>query len=395
MKKTSYAHSTAKSLWATPVGGKSYLRSQPMFCVPPRVEPVNSGAGSLYIRDYFTPSPFPAATGTSIPHGMLVMGAAELQAGSGARMNPSVHDDPEPLINRDPSYAALNSQKMPEDQVRSALVRDVEIRGTTFLNDQADYLERVTQTGVKNSAANFSLGTSKASESGRVYGNVLEALRGGNQVLADNYCRAFGVNADRLRSRDESVSQGEHAKLQRAVVSHTCEAWDGSEKLGASIRRWDAAVENFERNNNSVVISSGNEGRVEEAMEEMAGGRELRVPADFEKNILENDIVTTVGATDETGRVADYSSETGGVDIYARGRLPDLPGSEPIEGTSFASSRVGVVMAELHRLHPSMSSAQVEELMRRKLSQPLAQGNGSAPVLREDADLEFLRSRTF
>lgn len=357
--------------------------------------PTNTGAGSLYIRDSFTPS-FGFSGGIpEVPHGVNVAGAAGQQAGVGAKLTPSVGDEPAAIMNFNPEYRALGTKEMSPEQARAALTGDIEYRSTQFLDNQSDYLERLTASGAENSAANFSLGSSKASESFRVYEMALGALGKGNKTLSDNFIKAYGVDEAKIRSRDDGVQQAELSKLQQSIINHVSDTWDNSDKIGNSVDRWDGAVEKFEKGKNSVVISAGNEGDVEEFMEKVTGKHQLNVPSDFETNILENDLVTSVGATDGKGKRAEYSSESGGVDIYANGNYQAAAGAEPVEGTSFASPRVGVVMAELHKLNPDMTSAQVETLMRNKLSQPLAQGNSAAPVLRSDASLSFLRGQKY
>ena len=159
--------------------------------------------------------------------------------------------------------------------------------------------------------------------------------------------------------------------------------------------RWDDAVEGFEKNNNSVVISAGNEGTVEEDLESSIGNRQLRLPTDFETNVLENDLVTSVGAVDGRGTTRSaYSSESSGVDIYANGSLT-LGEDFEASGTSFSSPRVGVTMAELHRLYPDMTSQQVESLMLSNLTENGRNGDSSIKVLKPDVNFEFLRNQKF
>ena len=287
----------------------------------------------------------------------------------------------------------LGAESLTPQQTRSILSGQVDREVTSFLDDQAGYLEKLNKADVKNSAVNFSLGDSKAAQSERLYFNVLEGLGSDNKQLGDNYARAFGVNMHNMGSSDPEVQRAEDAKLQQSVVDFVSGSVDGSKPIGESRTRWNQAVQRFEGNRNSVVISSGNEGSVEEQLEGFTGNRQLELPRDFEKNFLENDQVTTVGATDTAGLRADYSNESGGVDVYANGTLSSgVEGQEPVNGTSFASPRVGVTMAELHRLNPNFTSSQVEHLLETQLSRPLQNGNsGAAPVLRTDANFDFLR----
>ena len=358
---------------------------------------VNTGAGSLYVRDTFTPS----FGDLSTPHGLSVMQAAGQQAGEGAtpRFNPSMGDQPSmvgsmPFLN--PELGRLDSETLTREQARSVLGGQLDREVTTFVDDQTSYLGRLNEAGVENSAVNLSLGDSKAAQSYRLYFNTLESLGSENPQRRENFARAFDVNMDNMRSQDKEVQRAEDSRLQQSVVDFVSQSVDQSRPIAQSQDRWDQAVEKFEGNRNSVVISSGNEGVVEETMERFTGNRQLNLPRDFETNFLENDLVTSVGATNPDGTRAEYSSESGGVDIYANGPLGGGEGQEPITGTSFAAPRVGVTMAELHRLNPNMSSSQVEGLLQSRFTQPLENGNsGAAPVLRPDVSYEFLRNQTF
>lgn len=370
--------------------------SSPAQSTAPAVNPahLNAGPGSLYVRDTFIPS----SSFTEIPHGLQVVQAANSQSGSGARIVPSVNDQPQTQVEHviNPEMKRLGVEELTGAQVLSTLSGGIEGRVVGFLDDQSAYLEKLTKSGITNSAANFSLGQSQASQSLSLYNDAVSALSSDNPTLAGNYARAFGVDPAKLRSDDRAVQQAETAKLQQAIVDHVHGTFDESEAVGSAMSRWDSAVEGFEKGRNSVVIAAGNEGEIAKMMEEESGGHRLRLPLDFETNVLENDLVTSVGATDGPGLKASYSSHSSGVDIFANGNLPShTPDGGLVQGTSFAAPRVGVVMAELHRLNPNLSSAQVEQLMRDRLSAPGPDSTLAAPELRPEIGLDFLREQTY
>ena len=113
--------------------------------------------------------------------------------------------------------------------------------------------------------------------------------------------------------------------------------------------------------------------------------------------------MTSVGATEtrvvegrnETVRAA-YSSVSGGQDIYADGKVRSADGQSALgSGTSFAAPKVAVAMARLHRDHPEMSSAQIENLMKTKLTGSFRDGGLELPVLDRDNTLDFLGNSTY
>lgn len=66
-----------------------------------------------------------------------------------------------------------------------------------------------------------------------------------------------------------------------------------------------------------------------------------------------------------------------------------------VNGTSFASPKVAVVMAKLHRQYPDHSSAEIEQMLYRNLTEEGCEANSGVQVLRSEVDLKFLRNQTF
>jgi hypothetical protein len=395
------------------------VQGQPVKLTKPPIK--KAPAGSLFIRDTFMPSVTGMYEMPRMPHGMLVYEASKQQSHFDGPVIPSVRDEPQSSANNpaaDPHRKKLADKKLTKEEALKELSASTERQVTTFLDDQSDYLERVTKTGTKNSAVNFSLGGSKAAQALQLYNDVLSAvtapkdqqggaaaerlreLTGGGGHTAENYIKAFDIDVDKLKSKDPKVRGAEEKRLQQAIIDHTSKSIDGSKKIDKSIDRWDDAVEAFEGNNNSVVISAGNEGDIEETLEKWNGNNQLKLPKDFETNFLENDLVTSVGATlpDKKGQQkrAEWSSESGGVDIYADGTVRDAGSPDgKAQGTSFASPKVAATMAELHQKFPNLTSAQIETLMRSQLTKPVRHGSGTVPVLDLSADLTAVRNKKF
>jgi len=95
-------------------------------------------------------------------------------------------------------------------------------------------------------------------------------------------------------------------------------------------------------------------------------GNELSYPASFAH-------VLTVGATDESDRVTDFSSISPFMDLAAPGQdmtvaVPTLfnpSGYDTFDGTSFSSPLVAAASAAVWTLRPSLSNSQLFEVMRR------------------------------
>lgn len=367
--------------------------------------------GSLLIRDTFMPTMMGMGP-TETPHGRQVLQAVQ-NAGFKGQVVPSLVDPPQPtgfLPQVREAHNELGTKALTQEQALAQLTRVTETEASAFLNDQSGYLERMTKSGVKNSAANFSLGMSKASTAVSLYdraisslnseggaaGAMMAAAGGAGPKTMENYATAFGLDLDKLKSKDPKVHGPERKKLQEALINHVSNTYDKSPTIAKSKTRWDKAVNDFEANKNSVVISAGNEGDFAEMLASGNDGLTPKVPADFEKNLLENDAVTSVGATQVTrgnGNAqetrASYSSVSGGVDIYANGTLSE-DGPWPIQGTSFSSPQVGATMAQLHKDNPTLSSAQIETLMLNRLTDRVADGQSTINVLDNEETRDYL-----
>ena len=387
-----------------PLGGAFGIFAAPSGPATPRSErPVPQvPAGTTVIRDTFTSSTVASMFSPELQHGYSVAAAATDQAGETPLIMPSLGDEPKvhnPMGPGSPT-SGFGDRELSQEEALAMISQQTEQEASFFLDDQSDYLERAAKSGTENSVVNFSLRGSKAARSLSLYQDVMGAVYdpSSESKAAKNYGTAFGIDPEKIRSEDKAISQAEEAKLQQAVIDNVSTTVDNSDKIQSSMDRWDAATENFEKGNNSVVVGAGNEGEIEETLEKWAGGEQLQLPDDFETNYLENDVVTSVGATtpagDEAGTRAEYSSESRGVDIYADGTSKGL-GDKTIQGTSFAAPRVSVVMAELHKKHPNLSSAQVENLMTSNLTTQVPNNGTTIPVLRPEVDLKFLQESTF
>ena len=358
--------------------------------------------GSLIVVDQFQPA-MPIMTGfgggfsqpAETPHGQLVKASAE-DAGFKGNLVPSpndIHFTDNPFETRNRQLAFLMMQKdIKPEEYKSMLGERAEVAQISLLHKTSERLQGLTEAGTKNSAVNFSQGSSKAS-------SVMSAYTGAlmSPESLDNAARAFGLSSEKLSSQDPKVSGPERAKLHQGMTDLISQRLDSSKPLQLSRQNYDKSVRDFESHNNSVVVSAGNEGDVAASLKQDAGGHGIRVPKDFEDNILVNSQVTAVGALEGEGKaskVAAYSSRIAEVDVYAKGTITDpLSPDRPTQGTSFAAPRVAAAMATLHGKNPTMTSAQVEGLLKKQLGMNVS--GASVPVLDLDKTRAFLGSQSF
>lgn len=359
--------------------------------------------GTLYVNDTFTPS-----SHSEGPHGNYVVGAARQQGfrGNIVGTNRSAAG-PGPVDRQVMSHE--NDLMTPGRSTRQTMGDIRAWAGTSsasLLEQESNHLDRLTRSGVTNSAVNFSQGSSKASNVQQLYLKLMPALRlnrdesdprfAGANAMVENIASAAGLDMGKLRSRNPEVRNAERGKMTQFLINQVSAGMDSNPTLASSRRRYNTSVQNFEARHNSVVISASNEGKALAELKEAHGGYRLGAPSDFSRNVLQNNQVTSVGATSGRATRADYTSNSNGIDVYANGRtgFHSADGSE-IDGTSFASPRVAAMMAELHRRNPNMSSAQVENLVQQQLSRNTTDRGTRMFVLDDQRTSSFLAGRTF
>lgn len=373
----------------------------------------NSQAGTLYVHDSFTPNSFyEAEKPHANPHGVHVARSARRQGFQGRIIGSSNVLS----ANQNKALAQLTDLSRPNASHADILKN---VRGyaenisSGLLDGRSDRLEQLSRGGARNSAVNFSQGESKASTTSALYDAAANSwsqdprISGIERVRArgvlNNYARAFELDMSKLASSDSKVSGPERLRLQQRLATIVDQTYKTSPVLAASQKRYDQAVDSFESGRNSVVVSAGNEFDFLDKMASDSGGRRIQADESFTHNVLENDAVTSVGATrwfqngDSLKEVrAGYSSRGSGVDIYATGSLGAANHQKADAfGTSYASPRVAATMAEIHRRNPNMSSAQVEAVMRENLTHGLSDSRGEMEVLDHQRTAAFLAGGTF
>ena len=267
-----------------------------------------------------------------------------------------------------------------------------------LLEDVTGDLNKIRERGLHDSAVNVSYGSTPQ----RVAEGIYRDVRLGSQPFSpthqfsQNILNAYGVDAAKFNSSDPAVSGPERARLQQSLLQ-AAEAGVHSPDVVQAQQNYDQAVRSLESGNNSVVVSAGNQQEILGRLAADAGGRTPVVGAGSNHNVLANSQVTTVGATrwfeNGTERIAGYSNRDPEVDIYASGSVGNGrdQNRRNATGTSFAAPRVAAAMATLHGTHPGMTSSQVENLMRNRLTHPLA----DVSVLDYQRSEEYMRRGTF
>ena len=358
-------------------------------------------AGSLIMNDRFGKS-------QGMTHGMIGTTAARHHGFQGTVIENHTDGPGASAIKLQASTDLVRGQ-LNGAQARKALTQVLEQDAVGMYDQQIPLLKKMTAAGTKNSAANISWGSSKAEATGALYGLAASAWEGGSpearkqgQTTLGNLARAFKLDNTKLMSSDPKVHAAERQKLQQSLANFSSDVIDNSPVVAKAKSRFNDAVVDFEAGNNSVVISSGNSGRVLDELAAKNHGLTIKTSPDFFKSVLDSEHVTSVGATrwfSNKGkleeRLAQYSSQYQGVDIHASGSvgLKD-PNKADEYGTSFAAPRVAATMARLHKDNPDLSSAQVENLLRESMTHKLSgQGGQELNVLDFKKAYELLQRR--
>ena len=373
--------------------------------VGPDINAAKPPAGSLIISDFFTPS-----DGETFAHGEVVNMAARQ---NGFRGPVFTSDQPMSPVAANQAISSaemvLTNPGAKREDILRAVSQRTNAQAISLVETQTQAVRNATASGAKNSVLNLSMGASKAGYASDLYSQAALAWddkanadnRAYGATVAGNFAKAYDLNMDSLQSADPKVSGPERAKLQQNLIRHVDHTIENSSGLKAAKQSYTTEVRRFESGNNSVVISAGNHADDSNDMLKDAAGTPVMAPKDYEKNLLEIPEVTSVGATrfmDDKGgvqeRTAQYSSRSEGVDIYASGSV-DYDGDQKADnwGTSFSAPRVAGTMAELHRQNPSMTSSQIENLMRNRLTHTLNSGSGQIQVLDYQKSSDFLVGR--
>jgi hypothetical protein len=388
---------------------QQHAAMQRQFSVGAPVERLPAGsipAGSLIINDVFTPT----NPTDKYSHGEMVNLTAQRDGFKGnVFTHTSAVDMNRGMASSNAAQGFFKPNATPEE-TRANLSTVATHDALGLLQDQTKAIDIATASGAKNSALNMSLGGSIASTTEKLYWTAATAwdnkakpeVRESGLTAAQNMASAYGLSVDKLTSTDPKISGPERARLQSALMNGVNGALEGSPEVGKAKREYATSVGRFESNRNSVVVASGNEGEILEAFRKDASGNSPQnVPKNFNSNYLDTPEATMVGATRWNNgskglqeQIAGYSNVNSGVDVFASGSLSlENDQKADVHGTSFAAPRVAATMATLHKQNPTLSSSQIEALMRSSLTHQLDNGNSSVSVLDYQKSSDFMVGR--
>lgn len=344
--------------------------------------PQNAGSGSLVIIDDFQDTDNGAAHGNvgayaARQHGFTGNIYAEPIGGDTGQIS-SLSSATLNTLGRAP-LSANTSRTLVESFMRSDQ--------TELLQDLTGDLNKIRERGLQDSAVNISYGTNAQRQAMVVYSRVRNAPPSISSMcmpqplqnqyrFAQNVLRAYGIDSQRFYSNDVEVSGPERTKLQEQLIQAGVNA-TGSQEVVSARGEYSAAVRALEAQNNSVVVSAGNDEGLLQRFSDDAGGRTPRAPLSSKYNITLDDNVTAVGATrwrnGNSEYLADYSTRDPQVDMYASGSVGNSFDENKMNklGTSFAAPRVAAAMATIHQNYPGMPSSSVENMMRNSLTHEL------------------------
>lgn len=337
--------------------------------------------GSLLIADEFTPSP------GGLTHGEVVTASALETGFQGPveRMNvqalPQVQED---RAAQETGAVALAEPNLSQQQTLAIVADVTEASVGAVLKSGIRALDSAIEGGATNSALNLSLSASPADLTSFYVTNIVagaSAEPGSDaRSASENFTRAFGVDLDQLTDTDPAVSNQARTMLAERTGQFVEQVFANSPEIQADKQSFDQKLVQFESGNNSVVVIAGNSGSFVDQLEADKGGP-LNLSSTFEQSLLAHPDATLVGATiDVNGseRVANYSSDSPGIDLFASGTHdpnPRVSGDEQF-GTSFAAPDVAATMARLHLENPDLSSAQIQNLLLREETHRIAGDNG-------------------
>ncbi len=266
-------------------------------------------------------------------------------------------------------------------------------------------LDKIRGRGLRDSAVNISYGIHPQIVADDLYRQVRTApqtpptgaLANPRQYqFAQNVLRGYGIDQSRFYSNDPQVSGPERLRLQQELLN-AAQQGNNSTEVREAQGDYRRAVRELEANNNSVVVSAGNQHQLLQGWANDANGLRVQAAPNSNHNLYATPEVTNVGATrwlnNGTEQIAPYSTRDPGIDIYASGSVGNGVNQNRMNtwGTSYAAPRVAGAMASLHGNHPGMPSGAVENLMRNRLTHEL----GPERVLDFGLAEEYMRQGTF
>ncbi|MBT9583964.1 S8 family serine peptidase [bacterium] len=356
-------------------------------------------AGSLVIIDDFED------TFQSAAHGNVGAYAARQQGFRGPIYAETVGSEQPGPRNSTSARTWMNLQPQDPAQVRQAVQDYSRFSHRELLEDVTGDLNKVRERGLHDSAVNVSYGAQPQRSAETLLRDVRSGTMPGSPTfqMSQNILKAYDIDSAKLTNPDAKVSGPERHRLHQALLQAT-EAGAQAPDVKQAQANYDQAVGALQAQNNSVVVSAGNQEQILQSMANEAGGLKPTAGPDSNHNVLANAQVVTVGATrwrEGAGglqeRVAGYSNRDPEVDIYASGSVGNGVDQNRLNvaGTSFSSPRVAAALASLHGTHPGSNSVQMRNLMQNRLTHSLQDGGQNVSVLDFAQTERYMREGRF
>lgn len=185
-------------------------------------------------------------------------------------------------------------------------------------------------------------------------------------------------------------------ELLQALVGEVSDSRRNNEAIAESQERYDALTKEAKERGITTVVSAGNYGRFADLLEKEG----VKADDEFYNDVLVNDNVIAVGATDSQGtsrvsddEAAELTTPRAGTDLSANGvdvetTVDGVTSSG--SGTSFAAPQVAAAAARLAEAHPEFSPAMIEQILERSANNPdLDSSEVGAGVLQVDNALKL------
>ncbi len=258
-----------------------------------------------------------------------------------------------------------------------------------YLNLVSDVLDEVKEVGFQNSVVNASLGLDElvllqllghpVGPKSRLSAQQREHYQSNLESCLETEAQASGATLDSSLSRRERAILRDKLLLKR--IGRTLR---GSNRVKAATDRWRSTVQDFESNNNSVVVASGNSGQHTALLSRLG----FELDGNEDRNLLAVAEVTTVGASQSTPEgatsLASSSSFGSEVDLLADGS------HGASFGTSYSAPKVANTMRAVHQRHPEMTSDQVEAFVKDNLGHTVSAQGHTLAILDLQSASNFL-----
>ncbi len=250
----------------------------------------------------------------------------------------------------------------------------IEQRVTSFLDNTSNGIQSVLNNPGRIRVINQSQSISELRAATEYFAQT-QSQPGGRENLA----RELGLPAN-----------ANNQTLLRGLVNRVDRIFENSPRIREARARYDRLSNQLERRGILHVVTAGNTGDTLRQLRGMG----IRGDQDFTRSVLFNRNTVVVGAS--TGgrpeRIASFSTPTPFVTVAIDGTNIRVARDRRADGTSFAAPQVTATIAEIRRINPRLTNAQVRGILRQAATDTRAPRNlEGAGILNPDRALELAR----